>query len=80
LRAEVEKWERKSYGELSEMVLPVAYEHGSTPDKDWYAVEVSRLERTPEYVHIAVDVSGKGRTSHRPLVAGVIKYADGRTG
>ena len=76
LSSEVARWAEMNYRELAETAFPVVYESGSAADGSFCQTEVTLLENTPDYIHVAVAVSDSGLRAFVPLVDDVIVRAD----
>ncbi len=77
LRAEVVRWEQKSFRELEALRYPVTYDTGVPNEPSFYQTEVVFLEKTPEYIHLAVAVSDGGVSAFVPVTGDVIVRASG---
>jgi hypothetical protein len=72
LRAEVSRWEQKSFLELAALTYPVTYDTGVPKDPSFYQTEVTLLEKTPDFIHLAVAVSDGGVSALVPVTGDVI--------
>ncbi len=77
LRAEVERWERRSFLDLAARTYPITYDTGEPNEPSSYQTEVTFLEKTPEYIHLAVAVSDGGVSAFVPVTGDVIVRASG---
>ncbi len=77
LRAEVEQWAQKSYQELAALTYPLTYDAGVPSDASYYQTEVTLLEKTPEFIHLAVAVSDAGLSAFVPVTDDVLVRASG---
>lgn len=78
LRAEVDRWASKSYSELVSLTYPVVYDAGTAAGDSGYQVEVTLLEKTPEYVDVAVAVSAGGLSVFLPVAENIVVRAPGQ--
>ncbi len=77
LRVEVERWEQKSFQELEVLRYPVTYDTGVPKEPSFYQTEVTFLEKTREYIHLAVAVSDGGVSTFVPVTGDVIVRTSG---
>jgi hypothetical protein len=75
LRAEVARWEQKSFVELSAQPFPLTYDVGSPGTPSFYQVEVTMLEGNAEFIHLAVAVSDVGLSAFVPVTGDAIVHA-----
>ena len=75
LHRESTKWESRTYDELCAAVYPVSYNSGDSARGDYWQVEVSLLEKKPEYVHIGIAVDDGGWRAFVPLSTSIIVEA-----
>jgi hypothetical protein len=78
LNTEVDNWAKKPYSEFLDLALEmnVYYEQGE--GDSYYQVEVTMLEYTEDYVHIAISVNDGGWRAFKPLSHDFLVYKDGR--
>jgi hypothetical protein len=77
LQIEVERWAAKSFEELSVGKYPLVMDHGAPNDPDYYQTEVTLLERTYEYVHLAIALSNHGWRAFFPVSDDVLVWRKG---
>jgi hypothetical protein len=75
LAVEVARWSTKTYAELAALEYPDTYEVTRQDGGLAYQVEVSMLERRPEYIQISVAVDDGGIRAFFPRSESVIAYS-----
>ncbi len=69
----------KTFEELSKMEFPINYEVGNIKDKDFYQIEIDKLEKTNEYIDIIISIDdGSLWRSFCPITISFIVHKDGR--
>lgn len=78
LDREVDRWARKTYGELRDQ-LRADLHYVTTTEDGGYQTEVNLLESNDEYCHVSVSVDDMTFwRSVKPLTTSFISYRDGR--
>jgi len=74
-RIEADRRETRGYDELARLCFPVTYEAQATGPARRKYVELTLVERTPEYLHICVSVSDEGWRAFVPVTEDRLVHA-----